>query len=304
MGYQISYEPDRDIPDLAGKVFLITGGTNGLGRQTVLALSEHNPEHIYFTGRNERDAASLIGEIGPAKSTFIRCDQTSVSSVHGAAHKFLALSKRLDVLICNAGVMAIPPGLTKDGYELHFGINHLSHAVFIKYLLPVLQKTAEEHGEARVVSLASLAVAHTPAGGIVFDLLRTPQDDLGITAKWMRYGQSKLANVLYTRELAKRYPWLTTVSLEPGTVWTGLLSNLGFLDRIFLTLGTWGKTLRLEQGAYNSCWASTSNRKDLKSGGFYKPVGVEVGKIGYSEDEELAKTLWEWTENQIDAFKL
>lgn len=198
--------------------------------------------------------------------------------------------------------MAIPPALTKDGYEIQFGINHLSHALLIELLLPLLERTSKEHGEARMVSIASLAAEHTPTGGISFDAIRTTQADLGITAKWMRYGQSKLANVLYASELARQYPWLTTASLEPGTVWTGLLSNLGLLDRIFLTLVTWWKTVELHKGAYNTCWAATTERSNIDSGKFYKPVGVRVPAMGYTEDEELAQKLWVWTHDQLQQY--
>lgn len=281
-------------------VKLTFSGTSGLGRQAILTLSAYgNPSHIYFTGRNVENAKDLIEEVGSDKATFLECDHTSLESVRAVAHQLLSHTDRLDVLVSNAGVMAIPPRLTKDEYEIQFGINHLSHALFIKLLLPLLERTAKEQGEARMVSVASLAAAHTAPGGIAFDGLRTTQDDLGMTAKWIRYGQSKLANILYTWELAKRYPWLTTASLEPGTVWTGLLSNLGFLDRMFLRLLTWWKSYSLEEGAYNACWAATAEKSKIESGRFYTPVGVRAAAMAYTEDEALAKKLWDWTQEQL-----
>ncbi|KAF2467183.1 dehydrogenase with different specificitie [Lindgomyces ingoldianus] len=300
------YNPDRDIPDLSGKVFFITGGTAGLGRQAVLNLCKHNPKHIYFTGRNTANASSLISEIeaiSPSKITFLNCDQSSLTSVSQAAKHFLVNEDRLDVLICNAGVMALPPSLTKDGYEAQFGINHVGHALFIKHLLPILEQTSQQHAEARIVSLASLGASHTTPGGIAFESLRTSQDFFGMTAKWMRYGQSKLANILYASELAMRYPSLTVVSLEPGTVWTGLISNLGWFDRLFIWLVTWWKTIDLHEGAYNTCWAATIAEKEIESGSMYQPVGDLVPASGYMKDEDLAGKLWEWTEEQLKPYE-
>ena len=225
-------------------------------------------------------------------------------SIRNAASQFTSASKRLDILICNAGVMAIPPGLTEEGYEVQFGINHLSHALLTELLLPTLKSTAKEQGDARVIYVASLGASHTPPGGIAFDSLKSTQDNLGMTSKWMRYGQSKLANILYASELAKRHPWLTTASLEPGTVWTGLLSNLGWVDRIFLTAATWWKTVPLHEGAYNTCWAATTEKSEIENGKMYKPVGVKVEGIQYMDDEDLAGRLWAWTKKELEDFQL
>jgi NAD(P)-dependent dehydrogenase (short-subunit alcohol dehydrogenase family) len=121
-----------------------------------------------------------------------------------------------------------PFGLTSDGFEPHFGTNYLSHALLAKLLLPVLEETAKAYGEARVMSVASLAAEQAPTGGIVFNSLHTTQADLGLLTKWLDYDQSKLANILYTSKLAKRNPWLATGSVEPGTEWTILLSSQRF----------------------------------------------------------------------------
>ncbi|ORY19795.1 dehydrogenase with different specificitie [Clohesyomyces aquaticus] len=298
----LSFDPDQDILDLAGKTVFITGGTAGLGEQTVLALSKHNPKHIYFTGRNAARASSIISQvrtISKTEVTFLECDQSSLVSVSKAASQFLAKEDYLDILICNAGVMGIPAALTKDGYEIQFGINHISHALFVDMFLPSLEKSFQRSADARVIFVASLGATHTPPGGISFQTLKKKQENLGVTAKWMRYGQSKLANILYAYELAKRYPWLTTVSLEPGTVWTGLLSNLGWVDRMLLWMGTWWKTYALHEGAYNSCWAATAERKEIESGKMYQPVGVRVRSISYMEDSDLAAKLWEWTKEEL-----
>ncbi|KAM0803832.1 hypothetical protein BDR22DRAFT_923125 [Usnea florida] len=106
-------------------------------------------------------------------------------------------------LICNAGAMAIPPSTTQDGYENPFGINQFAHALLMKNLLPTLQRTTASHGDAHIIFVASEGFRMPPFGGIVFPQLRSPQN-ITILGRWLRYGQSKLANVVYASELAKR----------------------------------------------------------------------------------------------------
>ena len=189
------------------------------------------------------------------------------------------------------GVMAVPAGTPQDGYEVHVGINHVAHALLVKKLLPALQQTARETGDARIVVLTSLGFAITPSGGIVFKDLKSPQP-LHIGGRWLRYGQSKLANIVYASELAKRYPDVTIVAIHPGIIWTDLVSGLGLLDRIFVWFTTFGRLVQPHQGAYYSEWAATTEKNNLNSGTCYEPVGV-VGKTTKdSVDPKLREELW------------
>uniref|UniRef100_A0A0D2XJG0 Oxidoreductase n=1 Tax=Fusarium oxysporum (strain Fo5176) TaxID=660025 RepID=A0A0D2XJG0_FUSOF len=140
------FNPETNIPSLTGKVILITGGTSGLGRSAILTLASHNPSHIYFTGRSSTSASSLISTISPVPATFLECDLTSIASMRSVAKQFT--HDRLDVFIANAGVMAVD-GLTQDGLELQFGVNHVGNATLLMALLPIMQKTAEKGGEVR-----------------------------------------------------------------------------------------------------------------------------------------------------------
>jgi NAD(P)-dependent dehydrogenase (short-subunit alcohol dehydrogenase family) len=161
-----------------------TPGTAGVGKEAILELVKNSPKHIYFTGRNYQAAETVIASCKSASSniTFIPCDQTSLNSVSQAAREFLEKSgNQLDILICNAGVMAIPTGVSKDGYEIQFAINHLAHALLIKLCLPALLKAAEKKRDARIVLLTSLGFKSAPKGGIIFKDLKTNQENLG---KW------------------------------------------------------------------------------------------------------------------------
>jgi NAD(P)-dependent dehydrogenase (short-subunit alcohol dehydrogenase family) len=171
--------------------------------------------------------------------TFLETDHASLASVRSSAHTFLSAATRLDLLILNAGIMAVPPALTPDGYEVQFGVNHLSHALLVKLLLPTLRSTAQQPGsDVRVVAVASLAFSGHPSGGIRFDTLQTPQA-WWLGGAWQRYGQAKLANILYAAELARRHPYaeskITFLSIHPGTFNTHLITSLGVVNRAMST---------------------------------------------------------------------
>lgn len=176
---------------IIGTQFLIpsTSGTAGLGLQSIQALAKHNPEHIYFTGRNQKAADAVINDIKAENPgvgvTFLEMDFSSLESVRASINQFA--HDRLDILMCNAGVMAAPPAVSKDGFEIHFAINHLAHAMIIHELLPVLTRTAEmPNSDVRVVCLTSEAWVGHPPSGIWYDKMRTEKGGMPI---WLlRYG--------------------------------------------------------------------------------------------------------------------
>ncbi|CAH0057945.1 unnamed protein product [Clonostachys solani] len=304
------FNPEEEIPSLEGKVVFVTGGTAGLGKQSIQALAKHDPQHIYFTGRSRKSADSVISEIKSATPnasiTFLEMDFTSLASVKAGVSKFN--HDRLDILICNAGVMAVPAALSKDGFEVHFAINHLAHAMIIRELLPVLVRTTEIPGsDVRVVILTSEGWKGHPSGGVRYDKVRT---NTGGLVSWLfRYGQSKFANVVYAAEIARRYPKITSVSVHPGVVKTDLVNNLGWGNKALVHVSNYlmGVTLvEPEQGRLSQLWvAAGAEKSHLVNGGLYYPVGVlkddEKDKEALSEDG--AKKLWEWTGEVLDSVK-
>ncbi|KAF2973289.1 hypothetical protein GQX73_g402 [Xylaria multiplex] len=298
----LKFDPKTEIPDLSGKVVLVTGGTAGVGSGTVLELAAHNPAHILFTGRNAKAAESIIARAPQGvKLTFISCDTADNAAVASAAEAILSTTpERLDVLVCCAGIMAKPAGVTKDGYEVHFATNQLGHSLLVRKLMPLLEKTAALPGaDARVVMVTSVAWKGTPSGGIQFDKLHSEQD-LPVLGPWMRYGQSKLANLLYARELAERYPNVLSFAIHPGVVKTSLVTDLTWSQKLLVYLPNIGQMLTPEQGTYNLLWAITAKKERIQKGGFYMPVGkLSDEKTKASEDPALRKKLWEWTEAEI-----
>lgn len=194
--------------------------------------------------------------------------------------------------------MALPAALTTDGYEIQFGTNHLGHALLIQHLLPTLRKSPDP----RIVSLTSQGYALHPSDGISFSSLKTTQDGW-IAPKWIRYGQSKLANILYAKEISRRFPDVLAVPVHPGVITgNGLVGNLGVINQLFVKLTTLGKTVSVEQGARNTLWAATAPKGEVKGGQYYEPVGVETALTGKGDDMELAGRLYEWTEKELEGF--
>ena len=298
----VTFNPLHDIPDLSGKVALITGGNTGLGKETVLQLAKHNPSRLYLAARTSSKAEATIRDIKAivpnANITFLQVDLASLRSVKEASETFLASSDRLDLLINNAGIMAQPEGLTPDGYEVQFGTNHVGHALLTKLLLPVLEKTSQQPGsDVRVVSLSSAGHAFAPRGGIKFPALTTSMADYSTFA---RYGQSKAANILFASELARRYPSITSVSCHPGVIDTELSnaykSGNGLKGRAFgAVLVLLGKSI--SKGTKNQLWCATG--KGVVSGRLYFPVGVVHTGRGFPDDKALGKKLWDWTEEEL-----
>ena len=301
----VSFNPEKDIPPLTDKVILVTGGNVGLGKQAVLQYARHHPRLIWLAGRNvakANAAADDIKKIVPdAAIQVLELDLASFASIKRAAATVLSTSPRLDILMLNAGIMAVPPGVTTDGYEVQFGTNHMGHALLTKLLLPLLQTTASSTtippADVRIVSLSSHGHVYSAKGGIAFPTLKGPAADLGTVRC---YGQSKLANRLWASQLAKRYPQFTVASVHPGVVHTQLLEKStgapGFV-RAFAGVGKWLLT-SVEQGVKNQLWASVGS--GVKSGEYYEPVGLTGLGSAEGANEELAEKLWEWTEKELE----
>ncbi|PLN80296.1 putative short-chain dehydrogenase/reductase family protein [Aspergillus taichungensis] len=297
-----SFDPQRDIGDLSGKVILVTGGNSGLGKETVIQLAHHRPSRIYIGARSAAKAQEAIESIqksipSPVDIRHIPLDLTSFQSIRAAAQQFQGECDRLDRLVLNAGTMANPPGVTEEGFEIQLGTNHMGHFLLTKLLLPTLLKTAREVPDAdvRVVTVSSLAHNTAPA----YEVL-TSTDALLQTGSLTRYGASKAANVLFAAELARRYPELLSVSLHPGAVSSPLYEHTkasGAVAR--LSVAALFAVLRsIRSGALNQLFATGVPRERLVNGAYYVPVGRQ-GSSKYAKDADMGKRFWEWTEEQI-----
>ncbi|KAI4718305.1 hypothetical protein E4T48_05509 [Aureobasidium sp. EXF-10727] len=290
------------LPSQTGKTILITGGTSGLGRELVRYLAALEPAKIFFTGRSQVRADEVLADIThrypKIQARFVQMDLASLSDIKRSVELLIPqLDGRLDVLICNAGIMAAPPGLSTDGYEIQFAINFLGHALLTQYLLPTLTATASSHGDARIVNTTSEGLMLAPSEkGIVFSDLKTKQE-YGFGARWRRYGQSKLAQVLYTTQLAQRHPTVSTIVIHPGVVGTDLVKTLGWADRL-LVYAT-AKITTPEDGCKNSMWGATAPREDVENGAYYSPIAEPGKQAKWIKDQDLGDELWKWTEDAL-----
>jgi len=229
---------------------------------------------------------------------YLPLDLTSLESIKGAAQTFTSQSSRLDVLILNAGIMAVPEGKTSSGFEIQLGTNHVGHFYLTKLLLPTLRKTASEPGsDVRVVSLTSEAHNLAPS----FDTILSHKK-LNASGPWTRYGASKASNIMFAAELARRHPELKAVSVHPGIIATDLYISTK-KSNIVMRYGTWlfGSFMgTVETGAYNQLWAGVgAKREDLVNGGYYTPVGRLQTGNKWAKSTDYGKRLWDWTEAEL-----
>ncbi|KAF7307422.1 hypothetical protein MIND_00536600 [Mycena indigotica] len=305
----ITFSPSKDIPSLSGRVILITGANTGLGKEYALNLVKHRPAEVWLTARDDAKGQAALSDVkGQAspetKVSLLNLDLSSFASVKATADAFIRSTTRLDILFLNAGMMGCPPAVSVDGYEIQFATNHLGHALLLKLLTPLLSKTAETvpAADVRVVSLSSVGYKHVTSGTIQFDTLQDAAKilDPNVVSPVQRYTQSKLANLLYAQEFAKRHPQFTTVSVDPGAVTTELFSRepgdeqMKMLQTVLAPKH--GKPL--VEGVKNPLWAATASSELVQSGKFYEPVGKEALE-GAGLNTALAKTLWEWTEEEL-----
>lgn len=301
----LPFNPTQDIPSLHGKVILVTGGTDGLGKQCVFEYTKHNPALIWLAARNPAKAQAAIEEIQSQLSRPIAAnikplelDLSSFESVQNAASIVRAQCQRLDILMLNAGIMAVPPGLTANGHEIQFGTNYLDHILLTVLLMPLLERTASiPQSDVRIILVSSRGHMYVPKPqGIRYETLRTNGHSLG---PYERYGQSKLAMILWAKEAARRHPRITVVSVHPGVVNTNLMDNATGSPYWVRLLGKFAKKVvtSVEQGVKNQLWASVS--ADVVSGCYYEPVGIGGLETELAKDDNLARGLWEWTEGEI-----
>jgi NAD(P)-dependent dehydrogenase (short-subunit alcohol dehydrogenase family) len=269
--------------------FLITGGNTGIGLATAIALARDGGR-VYIACRSvtagEAALTRIKSESGSGDIRLLALDLASLSSVRDCAAEFLALDEPLHVLVNNAGVGG-QRGQTADGFELHFGVNHLGHFALTQLLLERL--TAGGPG-ARVVNVSS--EAHYGARGVDFAAVRRPTATF---AGAREYAVSKLCNVLFTQELARRLAGtgVTAYALHPGVVASDIWRRVPRLARPFLTR----RMLTTEQGAVTSVYCATSPAVAADSGLFYdKCAAKEPSPVA---TKELAGLLWqrsaEWT---------
>ena len=276
--------------DLTGRTVLITGCNSGLGLESMRVMAARGA-HVIGTGRTLEKAETACASV-EGRTTPLVLELTDFDSVVACADQVRALDKPLDVLMCNAGIMALPKLEQVYGLEKQFVVNHLGHFLLTSHLLP--QVEAAPAG--RIVVLSSIGYQNAPEEGIQFDNL---SGENGYNA-FTNYGQTKLANALFSRELARRYAdtSVTSNAVHPGFVAT----NLG---RYFSTrprdpdapLRKGFK--RADKGAATQVYVAADPRLAGVSGYYFEDCNPVEPTGPHMQDDALALRLWEVSEELV-----
>ena len=278
-----------------GRVCLITGANNGIGRETALGLARMGATVIMVSrdaAKGEAALAEVRQQSGNDRVTLLIADLASLKSVRQLAEDFRGQHQELHVLINNAGALNSQRALSVDGYELTFAVNHLAHFLLTTLLLDLIKASSPS----RVINVSS--GAHTRAE-INFDDLNAEAKYGGMSA----YGQSKLANVLFTYELARRLEGtgVTANALHPGVVKTGFgRNNGGAIGLIFKVFHIVASPILLSpgKGAETSVYLASSSDVDSVTGKYFvKKEQVQSSKA--SNDAAVAQKLWRVSEELV-----
>ncbi|WBW74779.1 short chain dehydrogenase [Schizosaccharomyces osmophilus] len=295
----------QDIPNLHGKVAVVTGSSSGIGYVTALQLAIKGAK-VYLAGRNEEKYITAIKNIQEeckdADVVFLHMDLLDFESVYQAAEVFLAKETKLDLLINNAGMMFGKYQLTKDGYERQIQTNYLSPYLFTYLLIPALRRAAEQSkpGDVRIVNVSSMGYMFAPYSGIYFPDINLPHV---LGGEQTRYGQTKYANILHALALADRLEkyGIYSVSLHPGIVRTNIFQNAqgfiqGSLHKIFQLYPFNLAVLDPILGSYTTLYAATNPiiSEQKLNGCFYRAV-AQKSTCYRNQDPALVNELWEFT---------
>ena len=285
---------ESNIPDQSGKIFIVTGPTSGLGKESVKVLVRKNAT-VIMAARNINKAESVANEIleenKNVKIDIEELDLSSLESVKNFSHLIIKKYKHLDCLINNAGIMACPYSKPKDGFEIQIGTNHLGHFALTGQLISLLKKTPNS----RVVNVSS--IAHT-SGNIDFDDLNWEKRKY---RTWSAYSDTKLANLYFTYELSRKLeedkgnPII--LASHPGWTATDLQRYSGVANFMNIFLGQ-----KVNIGALGGLRAATDST--VKSNDYFgspsmggmkgHPVLVKSNELSYNTDN--AKKLWKLSE--------
>jgi retinol dehydrogenase 12 len=288
----------REYPQSVGeemkeKVCIITGATDGIGKAAAHAIALQGAKlliHGRDPDKGERAVAELMARSGNPQIEFLQADFSSLAGVRQLAAAIMERTPRIDVLVNNAGAVFVKRILSKDGHEMTFAVNHLAPFLLTHLLLTTLKSAAPS----RIVTTAS----HAHRGAkISFDDLQATRQYAAMSA----YGTSKLANILFTRALAKRLQGtgVTATCLHPGFVRTNFGANnefSPFFKRVFGLVSRFARTP--EKGAETVVYLATSPQVQDASGGYYFDCKLTPPSSS-AQDDGAAEHLWQLSEQLV-----
>ena len=285
------------IPPSPHPTAVVTGASSGIGRVVARELAKQG-YRVVAHGRNPERSQEALAEIrraAPAAQVqFVLADLSIIAEARGAATEIASMTGRIDLLVNNAGALYSKRRVTPDGFEATFAGNHLGPFVLTRSLMPLLRVAVLTNGEARIINIASQA--HQVIRDMVWDDLQLEKG----YRSWKAYAQSKLANILFTRELARREIGnrLLVNAVHPGVVDTNFPAGGGFLTKAgWLLMKPFTKTP--DEGADTILWLATKEAQGSTSGYYEKRRPAPMSKAAVSP--EGAQRLWEISEQMQDS---
>jgi len=285
-GYGSTAEEVTQNINLTDKTVFITGCNSGLGKETTRVLSLRGA-YVIGTARTKNKAEQTAKDLQINKFLPLECELSNPKSIEECVQQIQSQSLKIDILICNAGIMALPRLEKAFGYELQFFTNHIGHFYLVKRLLTSLSE------EARIVVVSSSAHFMAPKNGIDFENLKGEKS----YDPWIAYGQSKMANVLFAKGLAKRFEGTkkTAFALHPGVIQTNLSRYMhpffSFTFNIFSPI--FFKTI--PEGAATQCYVATAPNIAGLSGAYFVDCNPAQPRKD-AEDPNLVEKLWQVSE--------
>jgi NAD(P)-dependent dehydrogenase (short-subunit alcohol dehydrogenase family) len=287
-GYGSTAEDVTAGLDLSDRTMLVTGANSGIGRETARVLAMRGVRVVAAARTLEKAQATCSALSGTTLP--IACELSEPSSVLACVDALAQQDIQLDAVICNAGIMALPRLEQTFGYEKQFFTNHIGHFLLVTRLMDRLR----EH--ARVVVLSSSAHRNAPAAGIEFDNLSGQRG----YAPWKAYGQSKLANLLFSKELAKRLQGTgkTSNAVHPGVIYTALNRHMPAVQRAALALAVPIALKSAAEGAATQCYVATHPSLADTSGEYFEDCNI-ARPSPKALDAALAARLWTESERIV-----
>jgi len=288
-GYGSTAEEVTEGLDLTGKTFLLTGCNSGLGLETLRVLTLRGAR-VIGTARTEAKAREADAKVTGGEVIPIACELADTPSIYSCIETVKSLGFKLDAMICNAGIMALPKLEKAYGYELQFVTNHIGHFILVNGLLDQLTD------DGRVVMLSSEAHKQAPKGGIDFDNL----DGSKGYSSFKAYGRSKIANYLFAVELKNRLAATnrTANALHPGVIDTALSRSMNPLVGIFYAVAKPLALKSVPQGAATQVYVATHPSLAGVSGKYFSNCNISRTRRD-GTDEATAKRLWTVTEEIV-----
>ncbi|HSO39172.1 MAG TPA: SDR family oxidoreductase [Labilithrix sp.] len=289
-GYGSTAEQVTEGLSLDGQTILVTGCNSGLGEETVRVLALRGAR-VVGTARTLEKAKAACEPV-QGKTVPLACELAEPASVHACVQAVKDQGLRLDAVICNAGIMALPKLELVHGYEKQFFTNHIGHFILVTGLLDQLTDTG------RVVMLSSSAHGQAPKGGIQFDNL----DGAKGYRDFRAYGQSKIANLIFAKELSRRFAGTkrTANAVHPGVIATNLARNMSPVVSFVLNVVEPLALKTVPQGAATQVYVATHPSLAGVSGEYFADCNIAKSRRDAS-DPAIAKRLWEVSEKIVAA---